>query len=288
MSDEDRISILIVDDNKNNLFTLRALIEEYHIPAHILEANSGAETLRILMKKTVDLIILDVQMADMDGFETAALIRSRKKLHDIPIVFLTAAYKSEVFQKKGLKLGAIDYLTKPIETSLLINKLRTYVRFLERRLEHKIQEQTKISEKTKSTNLAKCQSSTDNNHKFIISRERFDEVILAHSQWKRRLKKAIETGVSDLNPQEAKDYHNCSFGQWLYSKDSKKLPHHLELLEMHRKFHEEAAMILQLALQGAKVEAMERVALGSQFNQLTAKLVNKLAEIRDSLPKTSA
>jgi hypothetical protein len=121
-----------------------------------------------------------------------------------------------------------------------------------------------------------------------MRRERFDEAILVHSQWKKRLKKAIETSTSDLTPKEAKDYHNCSFGQWLDSKDSKKLPHHSELLEMHRKFHEEAAMILELALQGAKAEAIERIALGSQFGQLTAKLINKLVDIRDSLPKTSA
>ena len=68
------INILIVDDNENNLFTLRTLIEEY-LNAHILQADSGGATLKILVEHTVDLIILDVQMPDMDGFDVAKIIQ---------------------------------------------------------------------------------------------------------------------------------------------------------------------------------------------------------------------
>jgi signal transduction histidine kinase len=132
----EELSILIVDDNKNNLLSLHSLIEEYIGDIPVLEADSGVSALNILMKNKVDLIILDVQMPEMDGFETAEIIRSRKKTRHIPIVFLTAAFKSEEFKKKGYDIGAADYLTKPIETHQLIGKIRTYLRFIQQERQH--------------------------------------------------------------------------------------------------------------------------------------------------------
>ena len=71
--------------------------------------------LNILIEESIDLIILDIQMPEMDGFETAQIIQSRPKIQHVPIVFLTAAYKTEEFQRKGFAIGAVDYLTKPID-----------------------------------------------------------------------------------------------------------------------------------------------------------------------------
>lgn len=139
--------ILIVDDNKNNLFTLRTLINE-HIEANIIEADSGQGALDILLVKPVDLIILDVQMPDMDGFETAKLIRSFKKTRHIPIVFLTAAYKSAEFQQKGFAAGAADYLTKPIDAPQLMSRINTYLRFIEQERRHHAELEQKVQERT--------------------------------------------------------------------------------------------------------------------------------------------
>jgi signal transduction histidine kinase/uncharacterized protein YqgQ len=147
MSKSNPLSLLIVDDNRNNRFSLQTLIQEY-LEANILEAESGAAALKILLKETVDLIFLDVQMPDMDGFETATAIRSRKKTQHIPIVFLTAAYKTEEFKQKGFAVGAADYLTKPIDAEQLINKIRTYVRFLEQDRQHKLELERKVQERT--------------------------------------------------------------------------------------------------------------------------------------------
>jgi len=122
--------ILIVDDNKNNLFTLRTLLNE-HIEAKIIEAYSGENALKIALKEPINLIILDVQMPEMDGFETAKLLRSWQRTKHIPIVFLTAAYKSEEFQQQGFAIGAADYLTKPIDSLQLINRVKIYLRFIE-------------------------------------------------------------------------------------------------------------------------------------------------------------
>ncbi|MDM8559609.1 response regulator [Candidatus Parabeggiatoa sp. HSG14] len=141
------ITLLIVDDNKNNLFTLRTLIKEY-LDVQIEEADSGLAALKIISKQTVDLIILDVQMPDMDGFETAQAIRSRPKTQHIPIVFLTAAYKTEEFQQKGFAIGAADYLMKPIDTTQLITRIKSYLRFIEQDRLHKINLENRVEERT--------------------------------------------------------------------------------------------------------------------------------------------
>ncbi len=149
------INILIIDDNENNLFTLRTLIEEY-VNAHIFQAQSGQKALKLLIEQSVDLIILDVQMPEMDGFETAKMIQLRPKSQHIPIVFLTAAYKAEEFQQKGFAMGAVDYLTKPIDAPQLLNRIKSYVRFIEQDRQHKNDLESKVTERT--TELLKARN----------------------------------------------------------------------------------------------------------------------------------
>ncbi|MGA7979355.1 MAG: response regulator [Chromatiaceae bacterium] len=140
--------LLIVDDHAHNLFTLRALIEK-HMEVAILEATSGQQAIDItLSEPDIDLIILDVQMPEMDGFQTASLLKLRKRTRDIPIIFLTAAFKSEEFQQRGYAVGAVDYLLKPIDDNLLINKISTYFRLIEKeRALNRVLEQ-KVAERT--------------------------------------------------------------------------------------------------------------------------------------------
>jgi len=140
--------LLIVDDHAHNLYTLRTLIVK-HLDATVLEAASGREAIDITLEHSdIDLIILDVQMPEMDGFQTASLLKLRKRTRDIPIIFLTAAFKSEEFQQRGFAVGAVDYLLKPIDDNLLINKISTYFRLihkersLNRELERKVRERT--------------------------------------------------------------------------------------------------------------------------------------------------
>lgn len=135
MLDDELINILIIDDNKNNLLSLHSLISEYISHVEVYEAESGIIALNILMKNKIDLVILDIQMPEMDGFETAEKIRSWKKMQNVPIVFLTAAYKSEKFKERGYEIGAADYLTKPIDKHELISKIKIYLRFI--RQEHR-------------------------------------------------------------------------------------------------------------------------------------------------------
>lgn len=155
MSQQAMYTFLIVDDNPHNLFTLRTLLLE-HLDADVVEAESGMAALEAIAQHRIDLILLDIQMPGLDGFEVAKLIRNRKRFQDIPIIFLTAVYKSEEFKDKGLAGGAIDYLTKPIDETILINRVKGYLRLLqaERENNRQLQEinrqlQTEIEERAR-------------------------------------------------------------------------------------------------------------------------------------------
>ncbi|MBM7614960.1 hybrid sensor histidine kinase/response regulator [Alkaliphilus hydrothermalis] len=156
-------SILIVDDNHNNLFSLRNLIEEY-IDATVLEADCGQVALQKLIRNKVDLIILDIQMEEMDGFELASLIKQRRKTKDIPIVFLTASYLGDEFKKRGFEVGAVDYLTKPIDEYQLINRVNVYLKLIEKEramnlmLEDKVNQQVEELKKAKEEAEAASES----------------------------------------------------------------------------------------------------------------------------------
>ncbi|MES9828715.1 MAG: response regulator [Candidatus Thiodiazotropha sp.] len=147
--------LLIVDDHAHNLFTLRTLVERY-MDVKILEATSGQQALDIAVREPgIDLIILDVQMPEMDGFQTASMLKIRKKTKDIPIIFLTAAFKTEEFQLKGYEVGGVDYLLKPIDDNQLLNKISTYFRLIEKERElNRILEQ-KVAERTAELAAAK-------------------------------------------------------------------------------------------------------------------------------------
>lgn len=112
--------------------------------------------------------------------------------------------------------------------------------------------------------------------------ETIDKAIWAHSRWKIHLKDAIETGQSEFTVEQTRNHHTCAFGQWLDSLEGKRFPDYQKIDQLHQAFHEEASHILSLALAGHKNEAADKMQLGSQFNQLTAQLVNKLAEIGSS------
>ena len=121
--------ILIVDDIEHNIFTLRSLIES-QFEANIIEATSGEQVLRILNDRSIDLILMDVMMPGMDGFETARLIKNRPKTTNIPIIFISAFDPTQKLLEKGIAAGGFDYLTKPIDDNQLVYRLKMYLRFI--------------------------------------------------------------------------------------------------------------------------------------------------------------
>ncbi len=141
--------ILIVDDKQENLFSLKTLLQlnVYDVDT----ASSGEESLKKILKNEYELIILDVQMPGMDGFEVAEIITGYSKSKDIPIIFLSAANIDKRFITKGYTSGAVDYVTKPFDSDLLLLKIKTFSRLyrqtkelndIKANLEHKVEERT--------------------------------------------------------------------------------------------------------------------------------------------------
>lgn len=117
--------VLLVDDRPDNLLALEAVLEP--LDFELLTACSGAEALRTLLDEEVSAIVLDVQMPDIDGFETAELLRSRSTTRLVPILFLTAVGDTLEHQLRGYELGAFGYLCKPFEPELLRSRVRSMV-----------------------------------------------------------------------------------------------------------------------------------------------------------------
>jgi len=128
-------NILIVDDKPANLLSIGEILSRDNI--RIFKAKSGNEALKTMLRENIDIVLLDVQMPDMDGFEVAELMRANKRTCDIPIIFITAINKEEKYIFRGYKLGAVDYIYKPITNEILRSKVNVFI---------KIHEQNKIIE----------------------------------------------------------------------------------------------------------------------------------------------
>ncbi len=135
-----QIKILLVDDREDNLFSIEAIFgqEDYHF----VKARSGRQALKILLgQQDFSLILMDVQMPDLDGFETASLIYDRDKLRHIPIIFITAFDFSDDNIYRGYKAGAVDYIFKPINPNLLKAKVAVFVELYRKNHQLMAQEQ---------------------------------------------------------------------------------------------------------------------------------------------------
>src|SRR3954467_9695372 len=120
-----RVKILIVDDRENNLLSMESIL--WQDGYTIVRANSGKEALKILLHDyDFTLILMDVEMPDLNGFETATLIYQREKLKHIPIIFITAHSYGDENLFKGYRAGAVDYIYKPIQADLLRAKVSVF------------------------------------------------------------------------------------------------------------------------------------------------------------------
>lgn len=128
---QDRARILVVDDNEKNLLAIRSVVEEV---ADVVVANSGEAALRHLLKGEFAVILLDVYMPAMDGYETAQLIRQRSQSRRIPIIFMSAVNKENDHLLRGYSMGAVDYVFKPVEPIVLKSKVAVFVDLYEKTL----------------------------------------------------------------------------------------------------------------------------------------------------------
>ena len=141
---EPENKILVVDDREDNLFSIESILEKDNYI--IRKANSGRAALKILLKEhDFTLILMDVQMPDLNGFETATLIYERDKLKHIPIIFITANDHGEENMFKGYQMGGVDYIYKPINPDLLRAKVLVFVDLYNKNHQLMAQEQKLIA-----------------------------------------------------------------------------------------------------------------------------------------------
>lgn len=128
----ENVNILIVDDRPENLLVLESVLENMN--CNIIKAISGNEALSLMLDYKFALVLLDVQMPQMDGFETAELMRSNSRTRYVPIIFVTAISKEQKCIFKGYEVGAVDYLFKPIEPVILQSKVKVFIELYNQKL----------------------------------------------------------------------------------------------------------------------------------------------------------
>ncbi len=125
MSDHDRVGILVVDDQPSQLLSHEAILRE--LGERLVTARSGREALQRLMDEDFAVILLDVNMPDMDGFETASLIHQHPRFEKTPIVFVTGAQPTTLDRLRGYRVGAVDYVEVPVVPEILRSKVAVFV-----------------------------------------------------------------------------------------------------------------------------------------------------------------
>jgi response regulator RpfG family c-di-GMP phosphodiesterase len=137
MTSESQANILLVDDRPENLLAMESILED--LGQNLIRADFRARSAAFLLVEDVALILLDVQMPELNGFELAELIRERERTQHTPIIFVSATSRDEQYVFKGYSLGAVDYLTKPFEPEILKSKVRFFTKLFQQNQEIKRQ-----------------------------------------------------------------------------------------------------------------------------------------------------
>lgn len=227
MISQDKINILIVDDRPENLLVLESILEELNL--NIVKATSGNQALALMLEYDFALALLDVQMPEMDGFETAELMRGSERTKNIPIIFVTAINKNKKCMFKGYEIGAVDYLFKPIEPLILKSKVKVFIELHRQKeqlrkqadmLQEKVDELMRLRElNSKLEHLSSIDVLTG-----ILNRRSFEEKITA--EWKRaiRSKTMISLIMIDIDHfKEFNDYYGHQAGDRCLEKVAKAI-----------------------------------------------------------------
>ncbi len=200
--------ILIVDDKAENIYSLKALLSVHSFPVDT--ASSGEEALKKILVNFYALIILDVQMPGMDGFEVAEIISGYSKSRDIPIIFLTAVNTDKKYITRGYSAGAVDYITKPIDPDILLLKVKTLYKMYEQ--SHKLQEmhlhllqeveQRKKAEKEADEKAAELKSTLESIPQIAFTTTIEGQVEYTNSRW---LEYADSSSVFPLTHEQDED-----------------------------------------------------------------------------------
>jgi two-component system, sensor histidine kinase len=184
----EKVEILMVDDKPENLLALEAILEG--LGQNLVKAQSGSEALRQILTHDFAVILLDVQMPAMSGFETAALIRERPASRLTPIIFLTAYTKTDLQMIKGYSVGAVDYLFKPLDPDILRSKVAVFVELSKQAVLIQRQSAKLIQRETEARHLAETREQraleVTRLEREVTRLERDRELAVAASQTKSR------------------------------------------------------------------------------------------------------
>lgn len=210
MVPEEQINILMVDDSPTNLLALESIL---HAPdRNLVRASSGEDALRYLLDNEVAVILMDVYMPNLDGLETAELIRGRGRSRDIPIIFLTADSTGGRHLSRGYSLGAVDYIVKPVEPDVLRSKVAVFVELFKKTQETKRQAEL-LKEKNRQleeSNLARLNMLIQLGQELAAEYEP-DQVLVRFCRSARKIVGAEQAGVGllDVNKQGVKLQFRC-------------------------------------------------------------------------------
>jgi len=142
----NKFSILLIDDVEENLYSLKLLIEDRFENVEIMSALNVKDALLLIMKYEVDLILSDVQMPEINGFELIEYLRNIEQTKDIPVILITGICDDEKYVKQAYNTGAIEYISKPIDDNLFYSKLRVYLNIYTQKKEdkHSIEQKDKL------------------------------------------------------------------------------------------------------------------------------------------------
>jgi len=133
----NKFTILLIDDVEENLYSLKLLIEDRFDNLEIMSALNVKDALLIIMKYEIDLILSDVQMPEINGFELIEYLGNIEQTKDIPVMLITGICDDERFVKQAYNTGAIEYISKPIDDNLLYSKLRVFLKIFMQKKEDK-------------------------------------------------------------------------------------------------------------------------------------------------------
>jgi len=216
--------ILIVDDTLDNLIALEHLLSD--MPIELVRAQSGNEALQKLVENKFALILLDVQMPEMDGFETAELIRRYPQTKDTPIIFVTAINKDEKYVRKGHEIGAVDYLCKPVDPVVLRRKVSVFLEQYNhnQQLEEKVKGLHDAQAKLEQNNAQLNQLAHFDLLTGLPNRLHFEETVANVIENSNRYRKKFAILFLDLdNFKFINDHYGHAMGDKLLTKVSQRL-----------------------------------------------------------------
>ncbi len=194
-----KVSILVVDDRPENLVALKAILDP--LGQNIVEAKSGKEALKCLLAQEFAVILMDVMMPEMDGFETARMVRKREKTARTPIIFVTAMLTEEAHAFQGYEAGAVDYIMKPFVPEILRSKVAVFVELFRKTDEVRVQSEQllKFEQREYELRIAEVHKKMEAEAERVRFEQQITQAIMHHSPM-GILRLSNSMSVAEANP----------------------------------------------------------------------------------------